>query len=35
LHEVKLLVERGYAALSVNWGGSGTGKPPTYDIPAC
>jgi Dienelactone hydrolase family len=26
--EVKLLVSRGYAALSVNWGGSGTGKPP-------
>lgn len=26
--EVKLLVARGYAALSVNWGGSGTGKPP-------
>lgn len=26
--EVKLLVQRGYAALSVNWGGSGTGKPP-------
>ena len=23
LHEVKLMVERGYAALSVNWGGSG------------
>lgn len=28
LHEVKLLVARGYAALSVNWGGSGDGKPP-------
>lgn len=28
MHEVKLLVARGYAALSVNWGGSGTGKPP-------
>ncbi len=28
LHEVKLLVGRGYAAMSVNWGGSGTGKPP-------
>ncbi len=28
LHEVKLLVARGYAALSVNWGGSGTGKAP-------
>ncbi|MFC5456749.1 alpha/beta hydrolase family protein [Prosthecobacter fluviatilis] len=26
--EVRLLVSRGYAALSVNWGGSGTGKPP-------
>ncbi len=26
--EVKLLISRGYAALSVNWGGSGTGKPP-------
>lgn len=28
LHEVKFLVARGYAALSVNWGGSGTGKAP-------
>ncbi|VTS08294.1 alpha/beta hydrolase family protein [Tuwongella immobilis] len=28
LQEVKLLVRRGYATLSVNWGGSGTGKPP-------
>ncbi len=28
LQEVKLLVEHGYAALSVNWGGSPTGKPP-------
>lgn len=28
LHEVKLLVERGYAALSVNWGGSAGGKTP-------
>lgn len=28
LQEVKLLVGRGYAALSVNWGGSGDGKPP-------
>ena len=28
LHEVKLLVERGYAALSVNWGGNGDGQPP-------
>jgi len=26
--EVKLLVARGYAVLSVNWGGSGTGKAP-------
>jgi hypothetical protein len=26
--EVKLLVARGYAALSVNWGGSGNGKAP-------
>ncbi len=28
LDEVKLLVGRGYAALSVNWGGDGDGKPP-------
>lgn len=28
LHEVKFLAKRGYAALSVNWGGSGDGKPP-------
>lgn len=28
LSEVKFLVGRGYAALSVNWGGSGTGKAP-------
>jgi hypothetical protein len=28
LHEVKLLVGRGYAALSVNWGGDGDGHPP-------
>ncbi len=28
LGEVKLLVAHGYAALSVNWGGSGTGKAP-------
>jgi hypothetical protein len=28
LSEVKLLVARGYAGLSVNWGGSGTGNPP-------
>lgn len=30
LSEVKLLVARGYAALSVNWGGSGTGKAPFH-----
>jgi len=28
LPEVKLLVARGYAALSLNWGGSGNGTPP-------
>ena len=28
LSEVKFLVARGYAALSVNWGGDGDGKPP-------
>ncbi|MEZ5304571.1 MAG: dienelactone hydrolase family protein [Verrucomicrobiales bacterium] len=28
LHEVKFLVGRGYAALSVNWGGNGDGEPP-------
>jgi len=28
LREVKFLVARGYAALSVNWGGSGTGQAP-------
>ena len=28
LHEVKFLVGRGYAALSVNWGGSGNGVAP-------
>ncbi|MBS0205912.1 MAG: dienelactone hydrolase family protein [Planctomycetes bacterium] len=28
LHEVKFLVSRGYAALSVNWGGDGDGQPP-------
>ncbi|MEZ6067411.1 MAG: dienelactone hydrolase family protein [Planctomycetaceae bacterium] len=28
LPEVKLLARRGYAALSVNWGGDGDGKPP-------
>jgi len=28
LHEVKMLVGRGYAALSVNWGGDGDGQPP-------
>ena len=26
--EVKMLAGRGYAVLSVNWGGNGTGKPP-------
>lgn len=28
LAEVKFLIQRGYAALSVNWGGDGDGKPP-------
>lgn len=28
LHEVAFLVGRGYAALSVNWGGDGDGQPP-------
>ncbi|MEY2727570.1 MAG: hypothetical protein RLZZ458_3437 [Planctomycetota bacterium] len=28
LHEVQFLVNRGYAALSVNWGGNGDGEPP-------
>jgi dienelactone hydrolase len=32
LNEVKFLVARGYAALSVNWGGSGTGKPPMNSV---
>jgi hypothetical protein len=32
LSEVKLLVGRGYAALSVNWGGSGTGKAPANSV---
>lgn len=32
LSEVKLLVARGYAALSVNWGGSGNGKPPFNSV---
>lgn len=32
LSEVKLLVARGYAALSVNWGGSGTGKAPANSV---
>lgn len=32
LHEVKLLALRGYAALSVNWGGSGNGKPPMNSV---
>jgi hypothetical protein len=30
--EVKLLVARGYAALSVNWGGNGTGKAPFNSV---
>jgi hypothetical protein len=34
LHEVKFLVGRGYAALSVNWGGSGTGRAP-MNAPDC
>ena len=32
LSEVKLLVSRGYAALSVNWGGSGDGKAPFNSV---
>ena len=32
LSEVKFLVSRGYAALSVNWGGSGDGKPPFNNV---
>lgn len=32
LSEVKLLVGRGYAALSVNWGGSGDGKAPFNSV---
>ena len=32
LSEVKLLVARGFAALSVNWGGSGDGKPPFNSV---
>lgn len=32
LSEVKLLIERGYAALSVNWGGSGSGKAPFNSV---
>ncbi|MBM3892477.1 MAG: hypothetical protein FJ388_25450, partial [Verrucomicrobia bacterium] len=32
LSEVKMLVARGYAALSVNWGGSGNGKPPFNSV---
>lgn len=32
LSEVKLLVARGYAALSVNWGGSGSGKAPFNSV---
>lgn len=32
LHEVKLLAQRGYAALSVNWGGDGDGTPPFNSV---
>ncbi len=32
LSEVKLLVARGYAALSVNWGGNGDGKAPFNSV---
>ncbi|MBI5683656.1 MAG: acetylxylan esterase [Verrucomicrobia bacterium] len=32
LSEVKMLVARGYAALSVNWGGSGNGKAPFNSV---
>ncbi len=32
LSEVKLLVGRGYAALSVNWGGSGSGQAPFNSV---
>ena len=32
LSEVKLLVGRGYAALSVNWGGDGDGQPPFNSV---
>lgn len=32
LSEVKLLVGRGYAALSVNWGGNGNGQPPFNSV---
>ena len=32
LHEVKLLAARGYAALSVNWGGDADGKPPFNSV---
>ena len=32
LSEVKLLVSRGYAALSVNWGGSGNGNAPFNSV---
>jgi len=32
LSEVKLLVARGYAALSVNWGGSGSGQAPFNSV---
>ena len=32
LHEVQFLVNRGYAALSVNWGGNGDGEPPFNSV---
>lgn len=32
LHEVQFLVGRGYAALSVNWGGNGDGEPPFNSV---
>lgn len=32
LHEVQFLVNRGYAALSVNWGGNGDGLPPFNSV---
>lgn len=32
LHEVRFLVSRGYAGLSVNWGGNGDGEPPFNSV---